>query len=211
MSEITLTAEARKTIQKALKFFSKEEFLAIVDEVFARQAPIVAGRIVKRKLSGDPLHRRTGQLARSVLGVGTRVGGVPAIRIGIVRQYGAARYAGIQEYGTKGINPDSPYNTIKPKKAKSLAIPVGKATTRAGVSRYGSPRNYPGELHFRPKKRSNPNPHSIGGLFNEQGDLLYWLMSQVDIKPKWYLRDGLTENLPAILEALKKRLEKSLA
>lgn len=45
--------------------------------------------------------------------------------------------------------------TIKPKKAKALAIPIGQALTKAGVPRYDSPRDVDGLKYIPSKKKGN--------------------------------------------------------
>lgn len=85
-------------------------------------------------------------------------------------------YARMQEEG----------GTVAPKRAQYLSIPVGPlALTPAGVSRYPSPRAYPGELDFIPTPR--------GGVLvdHETGELVYALVRQVTVKGRHYMRAGL--------------------
>ncbi len=139
--------------------YGPEGFRRMAFASFTRDAPIIAGRISTSVRQGRfGLQVRTGALARSIAGVADEVDGQPAIRVGILKQGGAAVYAGVQELGTKGKEPDSPYPTIRPKRGKALAIPVGPALTNAGVARENngqpvSPRNYPRPLRFIPVNR----------------------------------------------------------
>lgn len=88
-------------------------------------------------------HVRSGRLRRSIIG---RVEDVEGSRLAIVIRAGGGkadvRYAAAQEYGA----------TIRPKKAKFLAIPLDAAKTKAGVSRYKSPRDA-GDLSAIPISR----------------------------------------------------------
>jgi hypothetical protein len=104
-----------------------------------RRALVSGAGIVLKKLvsnvSGGILHRRTGNLARSM---GYRIeeeeGNLVAI-IGSGASLKADRmiYANIHETG----------KTIKPINAQMLAIPIGQALTPAGVARY-KPRDIDG-------------------------------------------------------------------
>lgn len=189
-----------------------------LDRFFDEIALWIAGQIIKTSLSGKLLKRRTGQLASSITGRSIREKGVPGFKVGVFRGP-ALRYAGILEYGTKGFNPKSPYPTIKPKRAKALAMPVGDAVTAAGVSRFGGPRDYEkqaGKLTFIPFGRGSG---AIGGLYSEtelaKGDgtnlinakASYLLLAKTDIKPRWYLRQGVRRRLPMVVKKLSKFLE----
>ena len=187
-------------------------------KLWGRRSLIIAGYISKTKLSGQSLARRTGQLAQAITGAGEMIDGVPALRVGVFRGP-ALKYAGPQEEGTKGTNPASPYPDIKPKNAKALAIPQGKALTPAGVDKFGGPRNYPGDLRFIPFQRGR----GIGRLVDEADILklqkkrskvfgplnfndiktLYLLVAKVKIKGTHYLRDGFNENLETITKELE--------
>jgi hypothetical protein len=184
---------------------------------FNRQALLVAGRISKRFLSGQRVKRRTGSLARSITGSGVLVKGVPGMRVGVFRGP-ALQYAGVQEYGTRGKSPESPYPTIVPKKAKALAVPVnpgGSSLTFAGVPRYTGPRQFPGKLRFVPFRRGM----AIGALYPEaalknapkspdgkltlpRGKAAYLLLRKVDLPARHYLRDGFRQYLPELAESL---------
>ena len=200
MIELSLTKESLAYIDCLLEHLGKERLYGEIDRFFDRQSSIVARKVTVSAFRGL-LKTRTGNLSRSILGRGERLAGVPALRIGIFRGP-ALRYAGVQEFGTKGKNPDSPYDTIKPKKAKALAIPEGKALTPAGVPRFESPRGYPGQLRFIPFRRGI----AVGALYDEKDvaraekkgvlnldDIkkVYLLLRRVDIAPKHYLLDGL--------------------
>jgi phage gpG-like protein len=75
------------------------------------------------RLSGNPIKRRTGNLARDWT---TSVTETPVGIVATVKTQGAANaYAGLQEYG----------GTIRPKNGKWLWIPTRENQTAAGVAR----------------------------------------------------------------------------
>ena len=138
------------------------------------------------------MRRRTGNLAGSVasdvqvktgeLEIGLQAGG----RRGSASQ--PVRYARIQEKG----------DTVRPKRGRFLAIPIGPALTAAGVPRFHSPRDVP-DLVFVQSLRGQP-------LLVKQGTGEPWflLRRKVTIKPKHYLRDGARDAakvLPSLLSA----------
>lgn len=203
---IGLDRRSQMILDCLVRELGRDELYRRILEFFARRGQIVAGAITKRLLSGQLLGRRTGALARSITGFSTLVGGLPGMRVGVIRGPSLA-YAGVQEYGTKGENPASPFDTIKPKRAKALAVPVNDSLTPAGVPRFGGPREYPGELVFIPILRGA----AIGALYDER-DLMklptgaslddaraaYLLLRKVDIKPKHYLRDGFLKEIAQV-------------
>lgn len=212
-----LSASTKKYFQAAEKEFGRDALYAGIERFFDKQASRGATRIASTQLSGQVLKTRSGNLKKEVIGRGLRVNGVPAMRVGIFRGP-ALRYAGVQEYGTKGKNPSSPYPTITPKKAKSLAIPLdgGPAVHPSGVAKYDSPRDFPGGLHFVPFRRGV----AIGALYPEseierlKGGLslrdlqaAYLLVTKVDIKPHFFLRTGFEKFLPEVSKELGKYLK----
>ena len=217
MSKITIkiSASGQKTIDKLITNLGREKLFKLLDKLFNKQSLIAAGHVSRTMLSGQRLKRRTGTLAKSVTGTGLRIDGIPAMRVGIFRGP-ALKYAGPQELGTKGKNPESPYGTILPKKGKALAIPLGPALTPAGVEKYGGPRNFPGELHFIPFRQSGI---AVGALYSDveyevarhfgirEAQAAYLLLRKVDLKPKYYLRDGFRNYMPMFAKELNKYLK----
>jgi hypothetical protein len=196
--EIKITAASRKEIARLktqLEFNQLQSLLFQRLEVLALKT---ASYVIKTTLSGNRLKRRTGGLARSVIGKAERMRGLPVIRVGVLRGPSLA-YAGILERG----------GTIEPKNAKALAIPQEKAMTPAGVDRYGGPRNYPGELRFIPFRGGRV---AVGRLVDageyeaamEQGlelrdvATLYLLVKRVQIPAYHWLSDPVKEFLPQI-------------
>jgi len=203
-TEVTLSLDKRgRRLLRRLETLDSAALFALLDEVLEREGQLTAAHIVKTKLSGSPLKRRTGSLARSIVGVSARHQGFPALQIGVFRGPALA-YANIQEHGGE----------IRPRKARALAFapPGSPALTAAGVERHGGPRNYPGSLTFIPFKGVN----AVGGLFDSVAlkgvtslrDItpVYLLLRRVFIKPKHYIRDGVMERLPAIAKAISKAL-----
>ena len=185
---IVATGDGIKLFQKLATVRGRErkEVYDFVLRRFGKEAKLAAGHIIKTQLgsgaagsqgrngagqftkkigvspSGTPNKerkaRRTGNLARSIEGRATLVQGSPGLQVGIFRGP-ALKYAGIQEFGTKKYNPDSPFDSIRPVRAKALAIPVSRLVlTPAGVPRFTGPRAFPQPLvMIRFKSRSNPN------------------------------------------------------
>jgi len=216
MPVLKIPPSTYKAFDSLFKRFSTVKIYSALDRFFDRTALWMAGQIVKTSLSGKLLNRRTGQLANALTGRSIREKGVPGFKVGVFRGP-ALRYAGVMEYGTRGYNPKSPYSTIKPRKAKALAMPVNDAVTNVGVSRFGGPRDFEkqkGELFFVPFDRGSG---AIGGLYTEK-ELLrgvddfslakasYLLLSKVDIEPRWYLKNGVRRRLPTVVKRLSKYL-----
>ena len=183
---------------------SKAAFGAAIALAFTTSAPRVAAFISKNYLSGQSLRRRTGTLARSVEGRYEMSNGMPRIRVGVFR--GPARvYAGIHERG----------GTIYPRRAKALAVPVNNAVTAAGVSRFDGPRSYPGKLSFVPISRGN----LVGLLVDdaernrqdgEKMKAAYLLLRKVRIKPRPFLRPGVMQYLPRLVEEVSDKIRRAL-
>lgn len=203
---IELTDEGRRALRVIERRWGRAELFRAVDRVFEREAQLLAADSVRKFLSGDPLARRTGSLARSVVGQSIRVNGIPTLAVGVFRGP-ALRYAAIQEFGTKGKGGLFP--TIRPKKAKSLAIPQKSVLTAAGVPRYDSPLRYPGKLRFVLARKGN----LVGFLVDaddESDEPLWMLVRKVDIRPKRYLRDAMAARLPKIGISLSNQLARLL-
>lgn len=191
--KLELTAEGRKALTTLRRSADPVLLGGEVAKFFDRRAARIAGAI-SRDIGPGTIKRRTGNLARSIVGFGNVEGGRPGFEVGVLRGPALA-YAGVQELGTKGKNPASPYPTIVPKRGKALAIPVGPALTPAGVARYLGPRSYPTPLHFEPILRGKV----IGRLVTEHDETAYLLLRSVDIAPKHYLQTGVEKALPQLV------------
>lgn len=196
--EFELSPEARRDLTELQRLFNPQTAFNAIARFFDKRASIVAGEISRNYLSGQRLNRRTGTLARSIVGQTITFRGLPAMRVGVIRGPALA-YAAAQEFGA----------VITPRRAKALAIPTDEAKTAAGVERYGGPRNFPGELRFVPFRNSGV---AVGGLFEAESlraslnlrdaRLLYILVREVRIEPQFFLRDGFAMALPGIAEDL---------
>lgn len=216
--EIKLEKSGTKALQNLLQILTMSEVQQALVPLFEKLGAVTAGHIIKTSLSGQLLKRRTGSLARSVTGGSVMRDGVPAIRVGVFRGP-AMRYATTLEYGTKGKNPDSPIDTIRPKNAKALAWPQPPVLTPAGVAKIQSPRQYKAafgyDLKFVPFRRGI----AIGALYDErelekakEGDTFdltqakaaYILLKQLDLEPTHFMRKGMIASLPMIARELAK-------
>lgn len=123
-----------------------KQFASVVDGILRRCGTRFVSRMQREHTSGPTgptsLSVRTGALRRSFFFNTTSTGKTARLDV-----YGGmfAPYARIHEEG----------GWITPKKAKHLAIPLQAAKTAAGVSRWTSPRNFPGELTFIKSKLGN--------------------------------------------------------
>ena len=208
MAETELTInlnEVRIQIDRMMKRISVEAVRAAVGIAFQRGATKVGGFIAKNFLSGQVLRRRTGNLARSVEGVYEVSDGLPRLRVGVFKSP-ARNYARIQEFG--GI--------IKPVKAKSLAVPVGAgAITPAGVPKYASPREYPGELQYIPINRGNVaailvDPQEKSKAEGESMKATYLLLRRVRVKARPFLRPGVMAFLPELTAEVSRAVRKAI-
>ena len=145
-----LTPESKKVLEQfASTAGNPAVFRTVVMRSLEKSGQRIAGTISKNMRAGSGLRRRTGSLARGVVGGAVEIGDQPAVRVGILRGP-SLKYAGPQEFGTQGKEPDSPYPTIRPVRRKFLTIPTdaGGALTPAGVPRYTTARDFPGGLKF---------------------------------------------------------------
>lgn len=216
--ELKLSIESRSYLRQLGELENPAVINRQLVDFFTKEGQKVAGIIVKESLSGgNGLRRRTGSLARSIIGRGEVVGGLPAIRVGSLRGP-ALKYVAVQEYGTKGKGGLLP--TIVPKGGrKNLAIPINAALTPAGVARRPGPKDW-GQLKFIPfKNRKGQNAQgalytmaeykkirramrakTFNGLKGYKA--LYLLVKRVDIAPKRFLRKGFDSYLPELARNL---------
>lgn len=196
--KIELTDQGKQALANLRRNLEPERFRQGLATFFDREASIIAGQIGRKIGQGGLLKRRTGNLARSIVGFAALVDGRPGFEVGVLRGP-ALQYALVHEEGTKGKNPESPIPDIVPRQAKALAIPVGPALTPAGVERYDGPRNYPEPLSFRPSRK----PNVVGVLVTEGDEVAYILVRSVAIAPKHYLQDGVEGALPDLVVKLE--------
>lgn len=155
-------------------------------------------------VSGKYLNRRTGALSKIQFKIDYRK---ITSRIGNRAISGnPVPYDAIQEFG----------GTIRPKRSKYLAIPIGKALTSAGVAR------------FRPREIERNGYDRSACFRSKAGNLILWgmkdlktktkvvplfvLKKSVTIKASRWMRNTIEEASPLVLnkmeEWMKKELEK---
>ena len=107
------------------------------------------------------------------------------------------RYARIHELG----------GTIRPKRAKSLAIPLPAARTGAGVSGRPGPRDVPG-LRFVPTPGS---PRVVAVLVNESNQVMFYLHKSVTIPARPYLKPSMDQAVQGFRARLGSAMARALA
>lgn len=220
--EIQLTSASRKLFDRLVRRLDPERLIAGLAQELRRQAEFAVGYTVQTQFGqGQNLQHRAGHLARAIASkVDVRSGEI-IIRMGIF-EGPALAYAGILERGGE----------IRPVNARALAVPTkkpgsfvrapegsGEALTPAGVSRFPSPRQFPGELIFLPFGEDGfARGNVIGGLFSE-AELsrrrrdprpAYLLMARVKIDAHRYLEKGLEGYLPQLLDGIEEHLREVL-
>ena len=145
---------------------------------------------------------------------------------GVVLQGAEVVYAGIQERG----------GTVRPVRRRWLAIPTESVQTKAGVSRYKTPRDFPRPLQFIqfrpdlaalvevPRRRAKKAPPARRQRVarverrtrarkrekRNLGPVRWWLVKQTTIRAKWYLRDAFQQEVRRVPAALGDVLSSAL-
>lgn len=200
-----MSKETLRGLERLKGTLGPRKFTTVMDQFFEHESAKAAGHVSDTMLSGQRLKRRTGALARSIVGRGVRFGKAPAMRVGVFRGAAAEDYARIQEKG----------GVVKAKPGKALAIPMKHAKTPAGVPRWDSPRDAPVELKLIPftsggtakaglfDARSLEAAERYDGTIDmKKAKLYYLLVKQVRIRGKHYLRDGFRDFFPILMEDL---------
>ena len=151
-----------------------------------------AAKTRKDHLSGQDLQPRTGFLRNAVDGwMAGQLDGV----VGVRENSAVDKYKWL--LGTER-------KTIKPKKAKFLAIPIGEGLTSSGVARYSSPRERPDGFFFTSKS---------GGLFfgikrGKRGKVrpLFIFKKEVTITGSGALLAGVSDSLDDISETMTEEI-----
>jgi phage gpG-like protein len=109
-------------------------------------------------------------------------------------------YAAVHEFGA----------TIKAKAGKALAIPLGDATTDAGVAKWPSPRS-PGAPPMHLIVLGGKNTRSGKGLallvHSISGEPMYLLKKSVVIPPRMHATETFEDRLPLMVAALGRTAE----
>jgi len=202
---IRMSKRTKQLFDRIERFGDRRVLMRELQDAFQKESKFAEARAVfySKKL----MRTRSGALSQSIVGTAAMVDRQPAVRVGIFRGPALA-YAGVQEHGTVGKG--GTYPTIRPKKAKSLAVPTqeGGALTPAGLPRYRGPRSFPERLAYIPIHKGK-----VVGLLVRERDLeayedlrqinaVYILMRSVDIEPKHYLRKGMEDSIPRISKAI---------
>lgn len=170
----------------------------------SRRALLVVGgnstRLLREGyLSGQRLGARSGRLRNSTSMQVTQDADGVTLRVSVGRG-DDVRYAAIQEYG----------GTIRPKRGRFLAIPVGPAVTPAGVTRGGweSPRTAPAKLRFVPIRGGRMARLVIDR--RNRSETAYLLVRSVTIRAKHFMRDTERAAVAAFPEALSAQLQTAI-
>lgn len=172
--------DAGKAVGQAMLFAMKRSTIRLADY------------IAEHKLSGQKLNVRTGSLRRSlqesrakkVITMGNNVIGTVGTNL---------KYAAIHEYG----------GTIRPKRAKWLAIPLKGALTAKGVAR-GGPRDFK-DTFFATSKKGNLIlfGRSMGSIIP-----LFAMKKEVKIPKKPYMKPSLKEKSSDIIKFFSEDIQK---
>ena len=172
---------------------------ALVEET-GEQSRMLTNYIIKNHLSGGTTEQRlavrTGSMRRLTIPIVPRTfskklkGGT---------QF-AAKYAGVH------VGPRGSETTIKPIKAKYLAIPIGAALTAGGAPRYSSPRAVPGLSPITTKK---------GNLLLAQTSKagitpFFLLLKETKVPARIWPREILQKNVSKIARGYRKKIQKLL-
>lgn len=145
-------------------------------------------RLVKEGyLSGERLAVRSGRLRNSVVTAQETVGSTERLYLKAGGGQADVRYAALQEYG----------GVVRPVNAKFLAIPLSPARTRAGVSRYKSPRDVAGLFFFRAKSGKAYLGMRTGKGKRAKVKAWFALVPSVTIREKRYMRDAMDQMVAA--------------
>lgn len=151
--------------------------------------------ILREKLQGDPLNRRSGMLGRALF-YQVAIDGQDAV-LTIGADGAKAPYARAQEYGA----------TITAKNAQNLAIPLEAARTANGVARITARRfmDDPGELGF---ERAFIAKGVIFGANGKDITPVFALKPSVTLPERSYIRSGVRERQEWILAQLGAAVQK---
>lgn len=172
---------------------------------------------------GMRLEVRSGDLRRAVAGYAFYTDNVPSLRVGVF-DGPALAYAGIMDQGTQKYNPDSPYQTIRPKNRALAFAPEGsRVRDAAGAPRINSPLDY--SAYFGSKLAFIPYRNgvtAIGAMYdvadlkaNKGRSLMgiipaFVLLKELDLRPSYFLSRGLEATLPQIMQAINDRMREML-
>lgn len=219
---ITVRETGLADLLNKLSSKDKKSLYKEFDKVMRKNAKLIQTKTRKGLDTGKYGPRsRNRSLRSAIIGEAYRLRGVPAMRVGVFRDARERKKAFTLEFGTQGLNPDSPVKTIVPKKAKFLAWPNPrnpKVSTRGGRQKYTSPRDYGPKTRAIMYRRDPENADGneiVGGIYDES-DLrkrksnslremkaLFFLMNELDIPASYFLSTPFYEEIPRIREELR--------
>lgn len=170
-----------------------------VVQTFRRIGASLQTFVVRNKLAGQVLARRTGTLARAVFYKVFLEGEDAVLAIGA--DAAKAKYARVQELG----------GVIRATHSANLAIPLDAARTAKGVARM-SAREFmknPEALGFE-SAFVNPKGTAIMGRIGQNIEPVFALKKQVVLQPRRYLRGTLDDRKGWILEQLGADVAKAI-
>lgn len=180
----------------AKKSIGSGDLPRVIERVLTLGGHRFMARMQREHLSGptgpDSLSVRTGALRRSLFSTVARHG---ANAVSLLCSIGSnAPYARVHEYGA----------TIVPRSAKYLAIPLAAAKTAAGVSRWSSPRDFPGELTFIKSKLGNKLlVKFVGKKKNKRMIPMFVLKDSVTIPPRLNFENTFNQEADRITQEIR--------
>jgi len=164
-----------------------------VDEAVGRGlaagGQLAAATVVRDYLSGQALKRRTGMLAKHVT---SWLSGRHRVTVGVPAKSPVKKYKWLLSDEQK---------TIRPKKGKFLAIPIGEGLTGAGAARYKSPREVKDGFFIK----SKTGQLLFGFKRGQRGKFrpLFVLVKSVQIQGTGALYDGVMDTLDEMAGAIE--------
>lgn len=148
--------------------------------------------IIRDKLSGDPLVRRTATLQRAIRFTVT-LDGQDAV-LTMIADASKAPYAAAQEYGA----------TIRPTKGQFLTIPLEPALTASGVARVSAHEfiSNPGSLGFERTFVNKAKTAILGVTASGTVQAVFALKTQVILPERSYMRSTVADRRAWILDQL---------
>lgn len=215
--QISLDPESQQILDRLIQEWDPELLLQKLADFMKGEGPKIVSLIRKRSFKG---RRGNSALSRSIRSMPLTVEGAPAVRVGVF-EGPALVYAGPRELGTKRWNPESPYPTIISKRPQpaALAIPTeqGGALNASGDQIVSGPRKQPQLRYVRVQHQGNVvglivrtrrtrEAMALGSL-----NVVWILVSSVDLKPSFYLKRGMEEYLPILTMRLADFIQRGLS
>ena len=195
--------EMDKSYQDTVAFFGAagKKIADAADDGLAEGVKVTANHVAENFVSGQYLGVRTGDLRKAIDGWHPeRFEGV----IGITPNSKVDDYAWLL-----GDNPANQPKTIRPKKAKYLAIPIGENLSASGVAKFISPRDVPDGFFVKTADQLLFG-YRKGKTKRAKFRPLFVLKKEVQIYDTGALSDGVEDGLHFITDAMKSRIDRVL-